>query len=74
YLELLGSRNLQWASEKYFIDLAPSVQAIFNSASKLNFGYRFQVAGNVQRLAQKGFMISYEQIFLNALRKKERKP
>ncbi len=70
YAELLGSRNLAWAFEKHFIDLAPSIQFIFNSAGKLNIGYRFQLAGDINRMADKSFMISYEHLFLNALRRK----
>lgn len=70
YAELLGSRNLDFAPEKYFVDLAPAVQFIFNSTSKLNLGYRFQLSGDVNRLANRGFMVSYEYIFLNALHRK----
>lgn len=71
YAEVLGSRNLAWASEKYFVDLAPSVQFIFNSAGKLNIGYRFQLAGDIDRMARQSFMVSYEHLFLNALRRKK---
>lgn len=70
YVEVLGSHNLAWPFEKDFVDAAPSVQAIFNSTGKLNIGYRFQLAGAVSRFANAGFMISYEHLFLNALRKK----
>ena len=71
YLELLGGRNINWPGEKYYLDLAPAIQFIFNSTDKLNFGYRYQIAGNLSRMANTGFMISYEHIFLNALRKKK---
>jgi len=71
YAELLGSRNLNFPSEKGFIDLAPSLQFIFNSTSKLNLGYRFQLAGDVVRMSERSFMISYERIFLNALPRKK---
>lgn len=73
YLEALGARNLDVSKDKYFIDLAPSVQFIFHSTAKLNIGYRFQVAGDIYRLADKSFMVGYEHIFLNALQRK-RKP
>jgi len=65
YAELLGSHNIGNVAEKYFIDLAPSVQAIFKSAAKLSVGYRFQLAGDVARYADRGFLISYEHLFLN---------
>ena len=70
YAELLGSRNIQFPQEKYFVDLAPSVQAIFNSTAKVNVGYRFQLSSDIYRLTKNSFMVSFEYIFLNALRKK----
>lgn len=72
YAELIGGRNLDWPQEKYYVDLAPSVQLIFNSTGKLNIGYRFELGSDIYRLMRRSFMISYEQIFLNALRKKKK--
>ena len=60
YAELIGGRNINWPQEKYYMDLAPSVQLIFNSTSKLNLGYRFQLNSDIYRLMKKSFMISYE--------------
>lgn len=71
YAELIGGKNINWPQEKYYVDMAPSVQLIFNSTSKLNIGYRFQLNSDIYRLMKKSFMISYERIFLNALRKKK---
>ncbi len=71
YTELIGGRNINWPAEKYYVDLAPSLQMIFNSTSKLNLGYRFQLKSDIYRLMKNSFMISYERIFLNALRKKK---
>jgi hypothetical protein len=70
YAELLGGRNLDWKYEKYYLDLAPSMQLIFNSTSKLNLGYRFQLRSDIYRNMKNSWMISYEHIFLNALKKK----
>ena len=70
YVELLGGRNLDWQAEKYYVDLAPAIQIIFNSTAKINVGYRFEVAGDVYRLSKNSFMLSYEHTFLNALKKK----
>lgn len=72
YVELLGARNLDYKPEKYFIDLAPSIQLIFKSTSKFNLGYRFQLSGDIYRLMDNSFMISYEYIFLEALKKKNK--
>ena len=71
YTEILGSRNINFEKEKYFIDLAPSLQFIFKSTSKLNLGYRFHLAGDIYRLSENSIMVSYEHIFLNALKKKK---
>ena len=71
YAELLGGRNLDWKYEKYFLDLAPSIQLIFKSTSKLNLGYRFQLKSDIYRNMKNSWMISYEYIILNALRKKK---
>lgn len=72
YLELLGSRNLNWPSEKYYLDMAPSIQFIFKSTGKLNLGYRFQLNSDIYRLSNNSFMISYEHLFLSALQRKKR--
>ncbi len=73
YAELLGGRNLDWEYEKYFLDLAPSLQLIFNSTSKLNLGYRFQLKSDIYRNMKNSWMISFEYIFLNALQRKPAK-
>lgn len=69
YLECLGSRALD--TKTSFLDLAPAVQLIFNSNSKLNAGYRFQVYGTMKRMANNSFHISFERTFLNALKKRK---
>ena len=71
YAELLGGRNLDWKYEKYFLDLAPSLQLIFKSTSKLNIGYRFQLKSDIYRNMKNYWMVSYEHIFLNALKREK---
>jgi hypothetical protein len=73
YAELLGGQNLDWEYEKYYLDLAPSLQLIFKSTSKLNLGYRFQLKSDIYRNMKSSWMVSYEYIFLNALKKKNAK-
>jgi hypothetical protein len=68
YLEVLGQQTLD--RKLHYIDMAPAVQFIFNSISKLNLGCRFQVTGNMDRMAKQSFLVSYEYTFLNVLRKK----
>jgi hypothetical protein len=71
YVELLGSNNINFSREKYYMDLAPSLQLIFKSTSKLNFGYRFQMKGDIYRFGTKSFMVGYEHLFLNGMKHKK---
>ena len=68
YLELLGSQTLD--KKRYFVDLAPAMQLIFNSTTKLNLGYRFQLGGDMHRMSEQRWQLSVETLFLNALKKK----
>ena len=68
YVELLGSRALDKSLS--YLDLAPAVQFIFNSNAKLNAGYRFQLNGNMTRMAKQSWLITLEITFLNALKRK----
>ncbi|MET0300171.1 MAG: hypothetical protein ABW036_10430 [Flavitalea sp.] len=63
YGEFLGQQSLD--KGRYFVDFAPALQLIFNSAHKLNLGYRFQLDGNASRMANRSFHISFESLFLN---------
>jgi hypothetical protein len=66
YVELIGGNGLD---RKYsFVDMAPALQFIFNSNTKVNLGYRFQLAGDLYRMAQQGIYISAERTFLNVLK------
>jgi hypothetical protein len=68
YLEILGQ---SFADKKQsYIDVAPAVQFIFNSIARVDVGYRTQVSGNVNRLANNYFMIRLEYNLLNVFNKK----
>jgi hypothetical protein len=69
YLELLGQQLTD--RKGYFMDIAPAAQLIFNSSIKFNMGYRWQIAGNVNRMASNGLFISGEILFLDVLRKQK---
>jgi len=69
YTELLGQQILD--KKLFYVDLAPAVQFIFNSNAKLNAGYRFQLNSNMHRMAKKQWLVSFEYVFLNALRRKK---
>jgi hypothetical protein len=64
YIELLGQNTTD--IKRHYIDLAPAAQLIFNSEAKLNLGYRFQLDGNMNRMSDKSWLISFEWLFLNA--------
>ena len=70
YTELLAQQALDRSG--YYIDLAPAIQVIFGSNTKLNVGYRFEINGDMSRMADKSWLISLERTFLNALRKKKK--
>jgi hypothetical protein len=72
YMEMLGQKL--WNSNVHYLDLAPSVQFIFKSTSKLNVGYKFQIAGDMYRSMNRSIMLSFEHIFLGALKKKTKNP
>jgi len=64
-VEVLGQVNT--GSGKSYTDVAPSVQLIFHSVSRIDIGYKKQVIGNVLRTAPNGFFIRLEYNFFNAL-------
>lgn len=63
YCEFLASTALD--KNANYIDIAPAIQLIFNSISRLDISYRTQIAGNMERLSRNSFMIRYEYNFLN---------
>lgn len=66
YAELMGQRVLDLNG--YYLDFAPAIQLIFDSNAKLNVGYRYQIAGDMSRMGERGWLISFERTFLNALK------
>jgi hypothetical protein len=70
YLELLGMKGLE--AGRYYLDLAPALQLILNSATKINLGIRTEIAGSAYRLADRNYFISVESSFLNVFGKKQR--
>jgi len=70
YTELIGQKSLD--RDVFYLDLAPAVQFIFNSNFKINIGYRFQLDGDMYRMADKSLLVSIERTFLDALKKKSK--
>jgi hypothetical protein len=67
YMELVGQKTL--GRGRYYLDAAPALQLLFNSNSKLNVGYRFQLTGNALRSVERSYLVSFEHTFFNVLRK-----
>lgn len=66
YVEALGAKGLEAGG--YYLDVAPAVQLIFASKTKLNLGARYQVLGNITRIAPNNYFVSVETSFLNILK------
>lgn len=67
YLEALGSTNPD--NGHAYLDLAPAVQVILNSVTRIDLGYRFQVSGNMlNRYNKNMYMAKVEFNFFNVLR------
>jgi hypothetical protein len=69
YTEFLAQQSLD--RKAHYVDVAPALQVIFNSNTKLNVGYRFQLGGTMQRMAKTSWLVSVERTFLNVLAKKK---
>ncbi len=65
YAELLAQQSLD--RRAYFVDLAPAVQLIFNSNTKVNLGYRFKLATDMERMGRNSFQLTIERTLLNAI-------
>jgi len=67
YLEALGATNP--ANGRSYMDLAPSLQVIINSRTRIDLGYRFQLAGAIdQRYNKNMYLARVEFNFFNAIK------
>jgi hypothetical protein len=62
-VEFLSQVNT--GSGKYYFDIAPSIQMIFNSQSRIDIGYRNELGSNLLRTAPNGFFIRIEHSLFN---------
>ena len=66
YLETLGKTNPD--NGHSYIDLAPAVQLIIKSRTRIDLGYRFQIVGNIEnRFLKNMFLLKVEFNFFNFL-------
>lgn len=70
YVELLGQSLFNGFG--HYLDVAPGVQFIINSTSRVDLAYRFQAAGNMTRFSNKLALLRYEYNFLNLFSKKQK--
>lgn len=67
YLELLGKTDP--GSGQSYLDIAPALQMIINSTTRIDLGYRFQAAGNMEgRYTKNMYLLRAEFNFFNALK------
>ncbi|MES2417676.1 MAG: hypothetical protein V4541_05780 [Bacteroidota bacterium] len=67
YLEALGKTNP--VNGHSYLDLAPSVQVVLNSRTRIDLGYRFEVAGNIlNRYNKNMYLARVEFNFFNVLK------
>jgi hypothetical protein len=64
-LELLGQQLPQ--NGLYYVDIAPSVQLIFSSQTRVDLGYRAQLSGNMERMTKSAVLIRFEHLLFNVL-------
>ncbi len=63
-VEFLNQLNL--GSGKYYMDVAPSVQFIFNSVARVDISYRKELTSTLFRTAADGFFVRLEYNLFNA--------
>lgn len=59
-VELLGQQLL--GNNRRYLDLAPSVQFIFNSQTRVDIGYKMELWGNMTRTAPNGLLLRVEHL------------
>jgi hypothetical protein len=68
YVEFLSSTG--FGHYHYYVDIAPAIQLIFNSTTKVNLGARFQMGGNMVRVGENTYQVAIEHTILNAFKKR----
>lgn len=68
YVELLGKTNTDAAGKGSYLDIAPAVQFIFNSTTRLDLSYRTQLTGSMERNSSNSFLIRVEHNIFNIKR------
>jgi len=64
YTEFIGKSSLDGKGS--YLDIAPAVQLIFNSTTRVDFGWHKQLTGNLSRIANTSYLIRLEHNLFNA--------
>lgn len=64
-IEVLAQQSL--GSDKRYINIAPSLQFIFNSQTRVEIGYRLEAWSNMERTAPNGLLLRVEHLLFNVL-------
>jgi len=70
YVEFLGKANTDAGKRDQYMDIAPAIQFIFNSATRLDLSYRTQLFGDMQRNVFNTFTVRFEHNIFNVIKKK----
>ncbi|MFY7899834.1 MAG: hypothetical protein ACOVNY_06595 [Chitinophagaceae bacterium] len=62
-VEMLGQSIVN--RNKRFVDIAPSIQFIFNSQTRLDIGYRKQLYSNMVRMSNYSYLVRLEHLIFN---------
>lgn len=65
YVEFLGKANTDRIGRGHYLDIAPAIQFIFNSTTRLDLSYRTQLAGDMQRNIFNTFLVRVEHNIFN---------
>ncbi|ASZ14408.1 hypothetical protein KTO58_01795 [Chitinophaga pendula] len=65
YVEFLGKANTDRIGRGHYVDIAPAIQFIFNSTTRLDVSYRTQLAGDMQRNIFNTFLVRLEHNIFN---------
>ncbi|QHS60378.1 transporter family protein [Chitinophaga agri] len=71
YIEFLGKANTDAVSRNQYLDVAPAIQFIFNSATRLDFSYRTQLFGDMSRNVFNTFTLRFEHNIFNISTKRK---
>jgi hypothetical protein len=71
YVEFLGKANADALSRSQYLDIAPAIQFIFNSVTRLDFSYRTQLFGDMSRNVFNTFTLRFEHNIFNISTKRK---